>query len=70
MYHPWNWYWVDEAGVVFSSAARDVVREGDAAYEAWLAAGNRPTPWPRDESGAQTAAALVEVLAPYGIASA
>ncbi|OYX14829.1 MAG: hypothetical protein B7Z15_02625 [Rhizobiales bacterium 32-66-8] len=27
-----------------------------------------PTPWPRDDEGAQTDAALQEVLAPYGLA--
>jgi hypothetical protein len=66
MYNPTNWYWEGPQGV-FSSAQGKIVPTDDAAYEAWRAGGAAPTPWPKDALGAQTAAALDAVLAPYGV---
>jgi hypothetical protein len=65
MYNPANWYWDGPLGV-FSSARGKIVPANDPAYEAW-AATNAPTPWPPNESGAQTAAALDEVLVAAGL---
>ena len=65
-FQPRAWYWSGPLGV-FSSAAKAIVPATDAPYQAWRAAGGAPTPWPRDDSGAQTAAALDAVLAPYGL---
>jgi hypothetical protein len=66
-YNPHAWYWRDDAGNVFSSAAGAMIPPDDANYKAWLGFGLMPTPWPRDEQGNQTPAALDEVLAPYGL---
>lgn len=66
-YEPNRWYWKDATGRIFSSGAGAVVPADDAGYGAWLASGRLPTPWPKDEAGAQTPEALDEVLAPYGL---
>lgn len=68
-YNPYNWYWKDAAGRLFSSAARAVLHDDDAAYVEWLAGGGLPTPWPRDDQGEQTPRALDSVLAPYSIST-
>jgi hypothetical protein len=62
VYNPQNWYWsvVGSSTQVFSSAAGDYVPVGNATYQAWLAAGNTPTP-------IDTEANLGQVLAPYGV---
>lgn len=67
-YTPLAWYWSGPLGV-FSSASKTIVPATDATYETWLAAGNIATAWPKDATGAQTAAALDAVLAPYGIST-
>ncbi|MCJ8142981.1 hypothetical protein MKI84_08630 [Ancylobacter sp. A5.8] len=65
-YDPRRWFWTAEDGRVYSSAAGGLVASDDVAYEAAVAAGLW-TPWPRDDAGKQTEAALQEVLAPYGL---
>jgi len=65
-YNPKAWYWSGPLGV-FSSAKNALVSDGDAAYAAWVAAGGVATVWPRDEAGAQTTAALDEVLLAAGL---
>ncbi|MFG1414056.1 DUF4376 domain-containing protein [Xanthobacter sp. VTT E-85241] len=67
MYNPRDWYWLGADGRLYSSAAGSVVALDTPAYLAWIAAGNVATRWPRDEAGAQTDAALRDVLAPYGL---
>jgi hypothetical protein len=67
-YDPFNHYWVRDDGAVFSSAARGLVAADDPDFEAWKAAGQLTTVWPRDDTGAQTDAALNDVLTPYGLA--
>ncbi len=44
-YTPNNWYWIvaDSITQVYSSAVDDYVPVADAAYQAWLAAGNKAT---------------------------
>lgn len=69
-YNPLNWYWKNSAGAVYSSAENATVAQTDAGFEAFLTAGNTPTVWPSDTTGAQTNAALYEVLQPYGLGSA
>jgi len=71
-YNPANWYWSGQpagqtATVIYSSARGALVAATDAAYVAWLAAGNAPTPWPRDATGAVTSAALDAVLEAAGL---
>lgn len=61
-----NWYWIDGKLGIYSSAARATVAADDRTYMEWLASGGEPTPWPKDDSGVATIAALDEVLAPYG----
>lgn len=61
-----NWYWIDGKLGIYSSAARANVAADDKSYMEWLASGGEPTPWPKDDSGVATIAALDEVLAPYG----
>lgn len=68
-YNPFNWYWKHADGLVFSSVARGPVHADDEAFRAWLADGNSPTPWPRDEHGAQTPEALDAVLEPFGLST-
>jgi hypothetical protein len=43
---PQNWYWkiTGNSSQVWSSAANAFVSVSDSTYEAWLAAGNSPTP--------------------------
>ena len=65
-YEPNNWYWKAEDGRVFSSARNQIVTEADADYTKWIAL-KTPTSWPRDAEGAQTDAALQEVVGPYGV---
>lgn len=68
VYTPADWYWAREDGAVWSSAKGDYIAPaGDTAYLEWTARGNRPTTWPRDDDGAQTDAALHEVLSPHGL---
>lgn len=66
-YDPFNWYWKADDGRIFSSIRSAIVAADDATYQAWLAAGFAPTPWPRDTAGNQSTAALQEVLTPYGL---
>ncbi|AVT76648.1 hypothetical protein RPPS3_25850 [Rhodopseudomonas palustris] len=65
-FNPFDWYWLSDDGRLFSSAAQALVAESHPAYVAWTAE-NRPTPWPRDQTGSQTIAALQDVLTPYGL---
>jgi hypothetical protein len=74
MYNPANWYWAGEpdgrtSPIVYSSAEAKVIAADDAAYKAWseTPAANVATPWPKDETGAVTAAALDEVLTAAGL---
>ncbi|MNE19376.1 hypothetical protein D3C80_1124540 [compost metagenome] len=66
MFDPKDWYWTAEDGRIFSSA-REAIVEDDAEFLEWAALGNAPTPWPRDDNGVQSEAALDAVLLPYGI---
>lgn len=66
-YNPLDWYWAAEDGRLFASARATSVQPSDKEFAAWKASGRAPTAWPRDDAGAQTDAALQEVLAPYGI---
>ncbi len=65
---PLNWYWLADDGRVYSAAAQNIVAAQDTGYAAFLAAGNLPTKWPRDAQGAQSNAALTDVIASYGLA--
>jgi hypothetical protein len=67
VYDPHNWYWLASDGRLCSSADQLIVPTTDGAYEAWLAAGNTPTQWPRDTSGNQTIQSMQDVLTPYGL---
>ncbi|WP_315701282.1 MULTISPECIES: DUF4376 domain-containing protein [unclassified Bradyrhizobium] len=62
-----DWYWLADDGRVWSSRVAAIVPSNDQAYMAWVGAGNGPSPWPTDASGAQTSASLQEVLSPYGL---
>ena len=67
MYHPSQMPWVADDGRIYSGARQQVVESDDADYVAWLASGQTPRPWPLDAAGEQTAAALQEILTPYGM---
>ena len=59
-YNPFDHYWLADDGRLFSSAAQSLVTpETDT--------GEDKTPWPRDAAGAQTDAALQDVLTPYNV---
>lgn len=68
-YNPHDWYWKDDGGKIFSSAAEALVSDTDPKFKAWLARGLQPTRWPVDDTGTQTAAALDEVLAAHGLST-
>lgn len=70
MTFPFDHYWAAEDGRVFSSARCATVAKDDAGYAAWCDAnGCSGTVWPSDEAGAQTLAALDDVLRPYGLST-
>lgn len=64
---PFNWYWQADDGRVYSSAEQSLFTKSHQAFKDWLAGGNKPTQWPRDDNGAQTDAELSKVLKPYGL---
>lgn len=66
-FNPLDWYWIDETGRIYSSASESVGNEDSQVFQAWLTSGNYPTPWPRDEWGNQTDAALLDVVKNYGL---
>jgi hypothetical protein len=66
-YDPRDWYWLRADGEVYSSRRGAVVPATDAEFASWRASGRVPTLFPRDTSGAESAAELRAVLAPYGI---
>ena len=63
---PTNWFWRADDGRVFASARQEIVSDTDPAFLEAKEAGQF-TRWPADDSGAQTEAALQEVLYPYRI---
>lgn len=68
MFRADNWYWISsDRPRVYSSSRQAVVDEKDKDFSAWKAAGNLPTPWPKNEDGKETDEALAEVLAGYGL---
>ena len=63
-----NWYWSGSDGSrIYSSAKQTIVGKDDKDFAAWKAAGNLPTPWPKNADGEETDEALAEVLAGYGL---
>ena len=67
-YNPQDWYWLKSDGKIFSSKTSSVIQSSDKTYQAWVAQGNAPTPWPKDATGNESDQELVNVLEPYGIA--
>jgi hypothetical protein len=67
VYDPRDHYWRADDGRIYSSKAQALVADNDHAYQEWLATPRIPTAWPVDENGAQTDAALNDVLAPFGL---
>jgi hypothetical protein len=66
-YDPRSWYWTAADGRIYSGGRNALVFGTDPGYLAFTQTVGGTTPWPADTSGAQTAAALQEVLTPYGI---
>lgn len=63
-----NWFWITVDGArIYSSAKHAIVGKDDKDFAAWKAAGNLPTPWPKNSDGKETDEALAEVLAGYGL---
>jgi hypothetical protein len=67
VFTPANWYWIAANGRIYSSARSAIVYPEDAGYRAFIAVHGAVTPWPVDGNGNQTADALKELLAHYGI---
>lgn len=65
--YPTNWYWRASSGKVWGSANQSIVSADDPAYVAWLVGGGVPTAWPKDDAGAQTTAALHQVVTQFGM---
>lgn len=66
-YNAANWYWLASDGRIYSSSQQAIFAEKDKEFVAWKAAGNLPTPWPKDVDGKETDAALAAVLAASGL---
>lgn len=66
-YNAANWYWLASDSRIYSSSQQALIKEKDKDFVAWKAAGNLPTPWPKDGEGKETNAALAAVLAPYSL---
>jgi hypothetical protein len=72
-YNPANWYWAGQpvgqsSVIIYSSSQNAVVTADNAAYVAFLAVpGNSATPWPKDETGKITVAALDAELVRVGL---
>lgn len=66
VYNPFDWYWLNEDGRIYSSARQAVIPHDDPTFLAWKNEDRVPTAWPRDLSGNQTDEALREVLTPLG----
>jgi hypothetical protein len=56
-----DWYWQKQDGGLYSSAQGDIEAESEG-YQAFLAAGGRPTPFPKDAAGEESVAELFNVL--------
>lgn len=68
MFEARNWYWLSDDGErIYSSSRQAVVDEKDKDFSAWKAAGNLPTPWPKNADGKETDEALAAVLAANGL---
>jgi hypothetical protein len=67
IFNPLDWYWLRADDRLYSSSRQAVVPKSDKDYSDWSDRGNYPTLWPKDETGAQTDAALQDVLSPYGL---
>lgn len=66
-YTPSRWYWLAADGRIYSSAKQAIINEKDKEFVSWKTDGNLPTPWPKDDEGKETDAALGKVLAAYGL---
>lgn len=66
-YTPYYWYWQSTNGRIYSSAKQALIQNDDNDFIAWQTAGYLPTPWPKNEKGEETDAALANVLAPHGL---
>lgn len=66
-YDPFNWYWRAEDGRLYSSKLNELIKPDEEAFVQHVDGGGYATPWPRDNDGMQTTAALQEVLAPFDI---
>ena len=71
---PKDAYWLGQPSsqptvILYGSARCGLVAEPatDTAYQAWLEQGFAAWPWPKDESGKVTAAALDGILEAYGL---
>ena len=67
MFKASDWYWIATDGRIYSSKRNRLVYPYDPAYLAFVASTSKATPWPSDASGVQSAQALVDTLALYGI---
>lgn len=66
-YNPMDWYWIASDGRVYASGRSSHLNTQDPEFQAWIQAGGIATPWPQDVVGAQSDAALHDVLSPYGL---
>jgi hypothetical protein len=66
MQNPYDHYWLADDARVYASARQIITDDQDADYVAWTSNGHVAMPWPRDESGNQTDAAMQAVAAQYG----
>lgn len=63
---PARWFWRASDGRVFSPQA-GLITAKHKAFTTFTASGRAATPWPKDDSGSETEAALDDVLRPYGL---
>lgn len=68
---PFSWFWIASDGRIYSASAQTIYAPGDPGYPSVQAAAGNPggqnSPWPLDDQGQQTDAALAAVLGQYGL---
>jgi Domain of unknown function (DUF4376) len=63
----YNNFWLADDARVYGSAKQLITTDADPDYVAWTGLGNTASPWPRDNAGNQTNAALQDAVAPHGL---
>lgn len=66
-FNPFDWYWVNEDGTVYSSAQNKFYASSNVEYKRWTGAGGMATRFPRNEAGTESFEEMDAVLASLGL---